>query len=335
MKLSRLVLALWLSSLAACFDFDATARDGGPADAGQGEDAGLDAGTTDVDAGAIDAGPMELDAGPMDAGTPDAGTPDAGPMDAGCGGAAQLAIISPPQSVGINVCSAVVRVQLQDTCGAPALAANNVPLSFTSPPTMQLFSDSACTTMPFNWSIAAGTNEVDLHVMDSAPGMPVLSVRSAGLDGGSQAITITCAAGQRACPGLCVPTAGCCDDMDCTASGLPWVCNASHLCAPPPCGSFPANCSVFDDRTAPGASRTITFDSSGYVPKCMRVTTSQDVTFSGTFGIHPLQQVCGPSNRQMTTTFGITKTVRFADFGTYGYRCANHPVFEQGAIRVP
>lgn len=67
----------------------------------------------------------------------------------------------------------------------------------------------------------------------------------------------------------------------------------------------------------------------------MRVTTSQDVTFSGNFTFHPLQQVCGPTDVQMGNGFGSTEAVRFPQFGTYGYRCAIHQTFEQGAIRVP
>ena len=347
MKLRLLALSLGLFSLTACFNFDAAYCDGGYCDdggtAGGAPDAstggGAGGGGGEIDAGELDAG--DLDAGATDAGQPDAGELDAGlldagPRDAGCGGAVQLAFVSPALTVGPDTCSAAVKVQLQDGCGAPVLAAANVPVSVTSSSaTMQLFSDSACTTTPFSWSIAAGASDLDLHVMDSAPGMPALQASSAGLDAGSQLVTIGCGAGQRACPTTCVPTAGCCDDTECTAGGLPWVCTTSHVCAPPPCTGFPANCTVFDDRTAAAASRTITFGSTGYSPKCMRVTPSQDVTFSGTFVIHPLQQTCGPSDSQMTTTNGTTRTVRFPNFGTYGYRCANHPAFEVGAIRVP
>jgi plastocyanin len=249
----------------------------------------------------------------------------------------QLAFISPARSVLINACSAALTVQLQDACGTPVIAAADVPLSLTSSsPSMQLFSEGTCSTTPFTWSVPAGASQLDLNVTDPAPGLPRLTASSAGLDAGSQVVTVSCAAGQRACPNGCVPGAGCCDDAECTAGGLPWVCDTtSRLCAPPPCTGFPANCTSFEDHTASGASRTITFDSTGYLPKCMRVSTFQDVTFSGSFAIHPLQQVCGPSNSNLTTTFGTTKTARFPSFGTYGYRCANHPVFEQGAIRVP
>ena len=260
--------------------------------------------------------------------------PDAG-NDAGCGGSAQLVIL-PPAQILKDVCSPALKVQMQDRCGAPVNATADVPLTFTaSSSTMTLYSENTCSNMPFNWVISAGRSELELHVLDSVPGNPTLQVTSTGLDAGLETLIVACPVGQRACPSTCVPTAGCCEDAECTAGGLPWVCNSNHVCAPPPCTGFPANCTVYDDRTAAGAMRTVTFGNSGYSPKCMRVTASQNVTFSGTFTLHRLQQTCGPSDRQMTTTFGITKTVRFSDFGTYGYRCADHPAFEQGSIRVP
>lgn len=344
------LLALCLASLSGCFDFDKAYCTGfcdagaGGGEAGGGTGGGAVGGGT---GGGATGGGAAGDAGTDDAGVPDAGAPDAGPVDAGevdggaadagCGPAVQLVIVAPPSFLP-DVCSPPVKVQLLDACGAPVITPNDVPLNLTtSSATMTLNSDATCTTAPFSWAIGAGASELSLNAMDSVPGMPTLTATATGLDAGVQALTVGCPSGQRVCPGLaCVPSVGgCCDDTECTAGGLPWVCNTtSHLCVPPPC-SFPANCTVFDDRTAGGANRTITFDSNGYVPKCMRVTTSQDVTFSGTFVLHPLQQTCGPSNRQMTTTNGITKVVRFPDFGTYGYRCANHPTFEQGAIRVP
>lgn len=288
---------------------------GGTGGGGGGEDAGGGAGGGGGDA--------------------DAGT-DAGTGDAGCGGPSRLAIVSAPQALETQACSGPVRVQLQDGCGLPVVAASAVPLGITSSAaSTQLFQEGACLTSPAQWAISAGSSERSVHVMDSAPGTPTLTVTSTGLATATQVLTFTCPATQKACADRCVDPSGCCGDGDCVGAGLPWVCNASSVCEPPPCTGFPANCTTWDDRTAPGASRTVTFNSSGYTPKCMRVTTTQDVTFSGSFSLHPLQQTCGPSDRNMGTTFGTTKTVRFPNFGTYGYRCANHPAFEQGAVRVP
>jgi plastocyanin len=295
---------------------------GGTDDAGLGGGAG--GGGGDEDAG-VDGGE---DAG-VDGGV------DAG-VDAGCGVPARLVIVSAPQTLEAGTCSTPVTVQLQDACGAVVTAPAAVPLTLSSSsPTMEFFTEGLCASIRLQWSIAAGTSAVTVHATDSAPGMPVMTVSSPGLVAGTQTFTFTCPTGQRPCNGTCIPSGGCCGDTDCNDGGVAWVCNTSSACEPPPCSGFPANCTTWDDRTASGASRTVTFGSSGYSPKCMRVTTSQDVTFSGSFTIHPLVQVCGPSDRQMTTTFGTTKVVRFPQFGTYGYRCANHPVFEQGAIRVP
>jgi plastocyanin len=260
---------------------------------------------------------------------------DDGGTDAGCGGAAQLDVIA-PASLGVGTCSSVAKVRVLDACGAPFTATSSIPVALSSDSvTLQFFNDTACSFMPSAWSIASGMSELDLYVQDATPGVHTVRADSAGLDSGVGSFDFACAGNQRACPSQCVPAGGCCNDTECDDGGVQYLCNmTSHQCVPPPC-SFPANCTTYDDRTASGASRTVTFDSNGYVPKCMRVTTSQDVTFSGSFTIHPLQQFCGPSDRNMTTTFGTTKTVRFSDFGTYGYRCKNHPTFEQGAIRTP
>ncbi|MEW5743456.1 MAG: hypothetical protein AB1938_31385 [Myxococcota bacterium] len=337
-----LLVGVMLSVLVACSNAppaeDGGAGGGATGGGGGGAGGGLGGGGGDGDAGeggGVGGGGGEADAGDLDGGDVDAGL-DGGAEDAGCGGAAQLAFVSAPQTLETQTCSAVVRVQLQDRCGAPVTASANVPLAFSSgTTTFELFNEAGCISTPAQWFLAAGATERTFHVRDTAPGVRALHVTSPGLDGGSQAFTFTCPAGQLECPDSCVPAGGCCGDGDCVDAGLPWVCNSSHVCEPPPCTGFPANCTTWDDRTAPTASRTITFGSTGYSPKCIRVTTTQDVTFSGSFSIHPLQQTCGPSDRNMTTTFGTTKVVRFPNFGTYGYRCANHPVFEQGAVRVP
>lgn len=298
---------------------------GGGAGGGGDDDAGMD-----VDAGADDAG-LE------DAGTEDAGTADASTADAGCGPAVRLAVVSPAQTFVTRVCSAPVRVQLQDACGQPVVAAADVPLGLTpSTLSMQLFTDPSCISMRLSWSIAAGQSEVTLHVKDTAPGMPTLTASSTGLASAVHTFTLTCPTAQKPCGTLCIPTAGCCTDGDCTDGGVQLECNMLNACVMPSCaGTIPAGCGVYDDRTAPAASRTVTFGSSGYSPKCMRVTNLQDVTFSGNFFLHPLVQTCGPADVNLTTTSGTTRTVRFSSFGTYGYRCANHPQFEQGSIRTP
>lgn len=364
MRSSRLVvLVLASAAFLACYDFDSAYQgycDGGPCDGGAagggagggdgdagvgggaggggGEVGGGAGGGGDVDAGAGGGG-GDVDAGAgggggdMDAGTDDAGT-DAG-TDAGCGTPARLVITTAPQTLQSGTCSMPVTVQLRDACDLPVVPPVAVPLTFTTPSTLSVFSDGACIAMAPQWQIAGGASELTVHVKASAAGTPTLQVSSAGLTSDSQAFTITCPTGQRPCNGACIPSAGCCGDGECNDGGVAWVCNSMSVCAPPPCTGFPANCTTWDDRTATSASRTITFDSSGYVPKCMRVQTFQTVTFSGSFSIHPLVQFCGPSDRNLTTTFGTTKTATFPSFGTYGYRCANHPVFEQGAIKVP
>ena len=197
MKPSRIVaLAFAVSSLAACFDLDGAYCAGGYCDAGSGA----------ADSGSSDGGGGEVDAGETDSGTPDAGVPDSGVVepdaglpdagvDAGCGGAAQLVIL-PPAQILRDVCSAALKVQMQDRCGAPVNALADVPLTFTpSSTTMTLYSENTCSNMPFNWVIGSGNSELELHVLDSVPGSPTLQVASTGLDAGLETLTIACPAG--------------------------------------------------------------------------------------------------------------------------------------------
>lgn len=355
MRRSRLVvLVAATAALVACYDFDTAYGDycdagrcdggatGGGAGGGATDDAGAGGGgvTDDAGAGAGGGGATD-DAGVEDAGTDDAGTDDAGVddagTDAGCGTPARLVITSAAQTLAVGDCSMAVTIQLRDACGLPVVAPAAVPLSFTAPPSLAVFSDGACIAMAPQWQLAGGASELTVYVKASAAGTPTLQVGSAGLASGSQSLTVTCASGRRACNGACIANDACCTDGECNDGGVAWVCNTSNACAPPPCGGFPSGCTTLDyvDRTATSASRTVTFDAMGYSPKCMRVQTFQTVTFSGNFTLHPLVQDCGPSDRNLTTTFGTTKTATFPSFGEYGYHCANHPAFERGAIKVP
>ncbi|MFT3711475.1 MAG: hypothetical protein QM817_27895 [Archangium sp.] len=334
MRRALLVTAFFFS-LSACFDFDGALNQ--YCDAGRCSDGGasVGGGMGGTDAGDGGGTAMGGGTGGGGGGGGGGGASDAG-VDAGCGIAAQLDFVPPMTPMLAASCSSVAKVRVLDACGAPVAGASAVPLSFSlNSSTMQLYNDSACSFQPTGWAVAANQSELDVYVLDPNPGMPSVRVDSAGLDGSVKVLTIACPSMQRACPdGTCVANDGCCNDMECDDGGVQYVCNGSRQCEPPPC-TFPANCTTYDDRTASGASRTITFDSSGYSPKCMRVTTSQDVTFSGSFFLHPLQQFCGPRDVNMTTNSGNSKTVRFPTFGTYGYRCKNHPVFEQGGIRTP
>lgn len=349
MRSRLLILGLATGACFACYDFDTAYGDycdagrcdggatGGGSGGGAADDAGAGGGGASDDAGTGGGGGDDAgvdDAGVDDAGTEDAGVEDAG-TDAGCGTPFRLVITAAAQTMTVGDCSMPVTVQLRDACGMPVMAPMALPLSFTTPPSLSVFSEGACIAMPPQWQLPGGSSEVTVYVKGSAPGTPTLQVSSAGLAPGSQSFTVTCPALQRACSGACIANDACCTNAECNDGGVAWVCNASNTCAPPPCGAFPSGCSTWDDRTATSASRTVTFDSNGYAPKCMRVLTYQQVTFSGTFAIHPLVQDCGPSDRQLTTTFGTTKTATFPTFGEYGYHCANHPVFERGAIKVP
>lgn len=322
--MKRLVLAAVWVSLTACFDFDGAYAS--YCDAGSCAGGGTTGGGTTAGGGAAAGG-----------GAPDAGGTGGGDAgDGGCGGPSALELLVPANPLGVATCVGPARARLLDGCGAPIAAVSDVTLSFTSTSSsLLLYEDGACTIRPGAWAIPTGVTELSFYLRDPTPGSTTLRVDSSGLDGGTRGLDFACASNQRTCSFGCVPAGGCCDDGECNDGGVAFTCDqTSRRCVPPPC-QLPAGCGTFDDRTAPGASRTITFGSSGYAPRCMRVTTTQDVTFSGDFFLHPLQQFCGPADVNMTQASDTTKVVRFGTFGTYGYRCARHPNFELGAVRSP
>jgi len=97
------------------------------------------------------------------------------------------------------------------------------------------------------------------------------------------------------------------------------------------------------DRTAAGASRTISFPGFAYGPPCMKIRVGQTVTWSGDLGFHPLRPgaivnnlpMAQPGNPIPPTSAGATVSATFAAAGDVGYYCANHfPGGMFGAIYV-
>lgn len=226
-------------------------------------------------------------------------------------------------------------MQLQGACGLPVASAGSTEVTLTSTSgSLGFFGDGACLGVPSQWLIPPGSSTLDVFFRDSAQGTPTLTVSSAGFDSGTQVATINCPGGEKPCGSNCIPQENCCQDVECDDGGVAYVCSAGS-CVPPPCTGFTNGCTTYVDRTASNASRTITFDSiNGYVPDCIRVSSGQSVTFSGFFGTHPLRQTCGP-NLNMFRNSGTSHAFTMSGFNTWGYECANHPIFENGAIRVP
>lgn len=85
-----------------------------------------------------------------------------------------------------------------------------------------------------------------------------------------------------------------------------------------------AGCTTFEDRTAEGADRRVTFRDFEYTPKCMRIRAGQTVVFEGDFDRHPLLTSCGPAlSLDKRTGTGPASFVVGAP-GRYGYYCLDH-----------
>lgn len=102
------------------------------------------------------------------------------------------------------------------------------------------------------------------------------------------------------------------------------------------CDAGVFNCTVFEDRTAPDAGRTLEFgttDPNGSVPECMKVKAGQTVKFvTGAF--HPVGQLCGPKNGKLTAPDMATTNITLDVPGNYGYQCTVH-LFRGGIQVVP
>jgi plastocyanin len=98
------------------------------------------------------------------------------------------------------------------------------------------------------------------------------------------------------------------------------------------------------DRTAAGASRTITFDDSLiYTPRCLKIAVGQSVTFSGSFGNHPLRAgivrsganpMAQTGNPVPNVDTGASQMVTFATAGDWAYYCTAHQPGMAGVVYV-
>lgn len=85
-----------------------------------------------------------------------------------------------------------------------------------------------------------------------------------------------------------------------------------------------AGCTTFEDRTAAGAERTVTFQDFAYTPKCIRIKAGQALLFQGDFDRHPLVTSCGPS-LPLDHRSGMTPaSFVLSAPGRYGYYCLDH-----------
>ena len=91
-------------------------------------------------------------------------------------------------------------------------------------------------------------------------------------------------------------------------------------------------CTTYTDHTGASDSRVIAFANFQYTPPCMKILAGQTVTFSGSFGGHPLMPgvpssttgTSSPNNPITAASSGSTLAVTFPTTGDYGYYCNFH-----------
>lgn len=143
-------------------------------------------------------------------------------------------------------------------------------------------------------------------------------------------------------------------DVDCGGAACPTcadgeLCSTGADCTSTFCAGNPKSCQAMlngctlataQDMTGQPAV-TINFGSFFYTPKCVKVSTGTQVTWSGTFSAHPLQggavvnNVGFPDNAQIPlTNTGMSKTITFPTAGAYPYYCVFHVNSMQGVVFV-
>lgn len=142
----------------------------------------------------------------------------------------------------------------------------------------------------------------------------LVAVAACSSDDGTPATTD---AGTTADTGTLPTDAGTPTDSGTTTDAAPAVDAAT------PNGPLLNGCSQYVDRTADAASRTLvwSFSIADAPERCIIVKAGQTVTFQGDHTIHPLGAKGGDPNSPITNV----ADVKFANAGTFGYVCTNHP----------
>jgi hypothetical protein len=94
------------------------------------------------------------------------------------------------------------------------------------------------------------------------------------------------------------------------------------------------NCKTFDDRTAAGATRTITWGFA--IPaadRCIDIKVGQSVTWNGDFTMYRVGASGGDKPNPIAGFDPATPTVKFPAAGTFGFESPDAPALI-GAIRV-
>jgi len=130
------------------------------------------------------------------------------------------------------------------------------------------------------------------------------------------------------CGGAMCPK--CIDGKTCSTGA---DCLGGFCLGPPVCASNANGCTLATATDLTGmANPTVTFTFPAYTPPCAKIHPGQSVTFSGSFGGHPLQEgaIVGgvpypdPGPPITPTNAGTMATFAFPTAGTYPYYCLFH-----------
>jgi hypothetical protein len=102
-----------------------------------------------------------------------------------------LKVTSAPQVLSAGQCSAVIDVEVDDAAGMPSAASQPRVIDLKSDSaSLSWFSDAACTSAVGQVVLAPGSSAVHLYARDTHAGVSMLAASSAGLDSGTQPLTL-------------------------------------------------------------------------------------------------------------------------------------------------
>ena len=100
---------------------------------------------------------------------------------------AQLAFVTPAQTVAVNTCSARAVIEVQDSVGNPsAQSADAIAALGSSSGSGTFFADQKCLTTRTQLALPADGGQASFYFLDTATGTPTLTASSAGLQNATQ-----------------------------------------------------------------------------------------------------------------------------------------------------
>lgn len=104
----------------------------------------------------------------------------------------QLTYSTAAQTLASSVCSGIMTVVTKNSAGVIANVSSNLTVNLNSSAgSLTFYSDSACTTVITNITVASGTSSTSFYFVDTLAGSPLITISATAYDSASQTETIS------------------------------------------------------------------------------------------------------------------------------------------------